>query len=179
MIFRNKKLNKGFTLIELLVVIAIIAILSSVVVVSVISVRARARDARRKSDLEQIRIALNLYYDKKGHWMTTGCGNNGGGYFNKTQPPIYPKSLAQCLIDEKLTPREIIDPTGGREYSASTQFFYMKYTCTTPKATYLFARLETKPKGSAAGGETNGVCSSPNLDTLDSSYGINHKVRVD
>jgi len=58
--FLNKK-NKGFTLIELLVVIAIIGILSSVVMVSLSEARAKARDAQRMSDVEEISKALLLF----------------------------------------------------------------------------------------------------------------------
>lgn len=55
--------RKGFTLIELLVVIAIIGILSSVVLASLNSARSKSRDARRVSDLKQLQLALELYYD--------------------------------------------------------------------------------------------------------------------
>lgn len=55
--------NKGFTLIELLVVIAIIGILSSVVLASLNSARTKARDAKRISDIKQIQLALEMYYD--------------------------------------------------------------------------------------------------------------------
>ncbi len=57
------KTTKGFTLIELLVVIAIIGILSSVVLASLSTARAKSRDARRISDLGQVQLALELYYD--------------------------------------------------------------------------------------------------------------------
>ena len=56
--------SKGFTLIELLVVIAIIGILSSVVLASLNSARKKGRDAKRVSDVRQLQLALELYYDK-------------------------------------------------------------------------------------------------------------------
>ncbi|MBL7053467.1 MAG: type II secretion system protein [Candidatus Portnoybacteria bacterium] len=57
------KNNKGFTLMELLVAIAIIGILSSIVLTSMSSTRERAKDGRRISDIKQIQLALELYYD--------------------------------------------------------------------------------------------------------------------
>lgn len=58
--------QRGFTLIELLIVIVIIGILSTLVIANFIGVRARARDAQRKTDLSQIRTALQLYYSDEG-----------------------------------------------------------------------------------------------------------------
>ena len=52
----------GFTLIELLVVIAIIGILSSTILVSLGGARAKARDARRQSDIRQVTLAMELDY---------------------------------------------------------------------------------------------------------------------
>ena len=78
MISRYQK-TKGFTLIELLVVISIISLLSSVVLSSLSSVRSKARDARRMSDLRQIKIALELYRanDPNNNYPTvTGWANS-------------------------------------------------------------------------------------------------------
>ena len=58
------KNNKpGFTLIELLVVIAIIGLLSTLSIVALNSARARSRDARRVSDVKNIQMALEMYYN--------------------------------------------------------------------------------------------------------------------
>lgn len=73
------KNKKGFTLIELLVVIAIIGLLSSVVLASLNTARAKGRDARRMSDLHNIQLALELYYDKYGTYLVAGSGYGGGG----------------------------------------------------------------------------------------------------
>jgi type II secretion system protein G len=64
------KTKKGFTLIELLVVIAIIGILSSIVLASLDSTRKRGRDSRRLSDIKQIQLALELYYDQNNGFPT-------------------------------------------------------------------------------------------------------------
>ncbi|MEI8327929.1 MAG: type II secretion system protein [Candidatus Taylorbacteria bacterium] len=56
--------NKGFTLIEMMVVVAIIGILSSIIVLSLTGAKGKARDARRVSDLGQLQLALELYFDR-------------------------------------------------------------------------------------------------------------------
>ncbi len=72
---RNSKFKtrKGFTLIELLVVVAIIGLLSSVVLASLNSARAKGRDAKRESDLEQLRTALELYYNDNNAYPIGSC----------------------------------------------------------------------------------------------------------
>lgn len=61
--------RRGFTLIELLVVIAIIALLSSVVLSSLNTARAKARDTRRQSDVQQLVRAVTLFAsDNSGNY---------------------------------------------------------------------------------------------------------------
>ena len=72
--------EKGFTLVELLVVISIIGLLSSIVLTSVNSARAKARDARRIADLNQIRTALEFYFDANGFYPQSDCGWDCNGY---------------------------------------------------------------------------------------------------
>ena len=168
--------QKGFTLIELLVVIAIISLLASIIFVGVGTMRAKARDARRISDMNQIRTALVMYNTTYGNWVGagSGCGSggNGNGWFNYVGG-TYPKSTVQCLVDAGILSTEIIDPTGGRTSTPASRFTYMKYHCTQSgkDTAYIYAKLETKAQSSTA---TNGTCCS----SCDSSYGMNYYLKV-
>lgn len=72
--------NKAFTLIELLVVIAIIGILSTLSVVAFNSARSKARDSRRLSDIHNLSLALEMYYNDFGAYppAPTSTGIIGG-----------------------------------------------------------------------------------------------------
>jgi len=69
----TKTKKKGFTLIELMVVVAIMGLLAALAVISLNNARARARDARRISDVKQVQTALELYYlDNQEYPDSTG-----------------------------------------------------------------------------------------------------------
>lgn len=70
---RNK--SKGFTLVELLVVISIIAILSVIGMTVFSGVQKGARDAKRRGDLDAIRLALEQYKAQNGSYPTAGTSN--------------------------------------------------------------------------------------------------------
>jgi len=82
--------KKGFTLIELLVVIAIIGLLSTMSVLALNQARARARDAKRISDVKQIQTALELYYNEEGQYPTTVTT---GGTIQSTAGNVYLASV--------------------------------------------------------------------------------------
>ena len=66
----------GFTLIELLVVIAIIGILSGIVLTVFGSVRGRARDTIRKTDLYSYNLAQEMYYPSNNRYTDCSTTNS-------------------------------------------------------------------------------------------------------
>ncbi len=69
------KINQGFTLIELLVVVAIIGLLASVITVSLGNARLKSRDARRLTDIQQVKSGLDIYYTTGGGYPSTAVWN--------------------------------------------------------------------------------------------------------
>ena len=91
------KNNKGFTLIEMLVVIAIIGLLSSVVLVALGPSRAKAKDARIISDLNQARVLIETSYTGGVYNtafvapadLTTDLTSNGGALIANVSESAY------------------------------------------------------------------------------------------
>jgi prepilin-type N-terminal cleavage/methylation domain-containing protein len=106
--------SKGFTLIELLVVIAIIGILSSVVLASLSTARAKSRDARRISDVGQIQLALELFYDASSTYPLAATVN-----------AYTASSTALGVLAPTYIPKIPTDPTNGQFYvygASSTKY---------------------------------------------------------
>ncbi len=132
----NTKMKKGFTLIELLVVISIIGLLSSVVLGTVGTARAKARDAKRVSDMRQVQLALELYRDANGTYPTGSSGGNrenscDTGTGTNTMIGKWDSALS-VLVTQKFLPELPEDPTGSAYNSAAPQFCYTYLTETGP-----------------------------------------------
>ncbi len=56
------KQKEGFTLIELLVVVAIVGLMMSILSVGYTTQRRKARDAKRLSDLKQIKSGMDIFF---------------------------------------------------------------------------------------------------------------------
>jgi len=132
-------MKHGFTLLELLVVIAIIGILTAIGLNNFSSARMKARDAKRKSDLNQIAHALEAYYNDKGQYPAAdneghilGCGTNAeetcqwgiSPFKNTTTGTIYMAKLPK-------------DSHSSQHYYYEVDTVYGKHT-----AFRLYARLE-------------------------------------
>lgn len=81
-IFNTNKSNepRGFSLIELLVAIAVIATIIGLALPNFLGARTRARDTRRKGELNQLKTALQLYYND--YKLYPASQNGGVGKLN-------------------------------------------------------------------------------------------------
>lgn len=70
--------QKGFTFIEILVVTTIIGILATIGLTSYQIANKKARDGKRKADLEQIRSALEMCKADNGNYPLTGSLSSCG-----------------------------------------------------------------------------------------------------
>jgi len=129
-------LRKGFTLIELLVVISIIAILATIGSIAYANIQQKGRDAKRKSDLRDIKSALVLYYqDSKkypGVTVTQYPSKNTASWI----PGLSPDYFNSLPLDPK--------QTNTSPVNCSVDFDYCYILTSTPSidSFILWAQLE-------------------------------------
>lgn len=130
----------GFTLIELLVVIAIIAILASIIVLSYANAQTKARDNKRRADVQAIASAFQIHYQDTKQWYIPGTGyaGNGYGWFNR-ENGVYTKSIAHGLEEGQYLTSEPKDPLMKDGSDESHQ--YMVWLCSGSGLT-VYAKME-------------------------------------
>ncbi|HVO86668.1 MAG TPA: type II secretion system protein [Candidatus Binatia bacterium] len=70
MISFRKKAASGFTIIELLIVIVVIGILATLVIVTYNGIQSKARDTKRKTDINALHGQLEAYQAENGKYPT-------------------------------------------------------------------------------------------------------------
>lgn len=97
------QIRKGFTLIELLVVISIIGVLSSLIMANVSGIRERARDAKRKSDMREVKTALQMYHNDNDDYPTTESFPTAGNPLqNSDRTTIYMKQIPAGPVEGEI-----------------------------------------------------------------------------
>ena len=171
------KQKKGFTHIELLVVIAIIGLLATIVLVGLNKAGAKARDAKRLADIQQIQKALRFYYQEHGSYPVSGsCGASvpNGGWCNSIQSFQNGHWIRQGATNlSEFLKRDPVDPKGGplsfpnsgayyyysRSYGGSGQWYMLVFRLENPP--HLIEKQDgvTAPNGTYFhyGNGTNGI----------------------
>ncbi|HLD19971.1 MAG TPA: prepilin-type N-terminal cleavage/methylation domain-containing protein [Patescibacteria group bacterium] len=110
--------HKAFTLIELLVVISIISLLSAIGAASLNQTRAKARDARKLSDIKAIQQALELYADQFNTYPPNTSATAYLCSYNAGSPDSYMPTGLAALVTNGYLQQIPCDPratcTGGQ-----------------------------------------------------------------
>lgn len=164
--------NNGFTLIELLVVISIIGVLSTIVLGSLGSARTRALDARRKSDLDQIKKAIisyaidnNLPFNLENSGCGAGTGGDAYGWYDGNYGAAN-GSVKDCLVNGGYISAEVIDPQRSQPYVGNDSSRYMLFPC--GGSLILMANLKSEPSPAP-----DAICGG-----YDTAYGMDYFVEI-
>lgn len=144
--YTNKKVKAGFTLIELLVVISIIGVLIGLSIFGLQGARQASRDAKRKSDLEQIRSGIEIY---------------------KSDCDIYPPALGSSLIGSGNT----TDCSVANTYISQTPV-----DPTSPNSSYVYTNLTPTTYEICAALEQSGTTVTCGGSSLCGNATCNYKV---
>lgn len=138
-------------MLEIVIVIAVLGILMSIGVSSYMGSLRRGRDARRKTDLETLRQALELYKSDNNNYpnVSAGDANNLDGV---TGPLVSPTQY----INENNFPK---DP----QQSSGKYYYYRRNSTTTYDVCTSLEVTETSP---------NSACTSVSCGTTSCNYGM-------
>lgn len=72
-----KKRDQGFTIVELLIVIVVIGILALLVITTYGGIQAKARNAKRGSDVKALQTQIEAFFSQNGYYPSLTDMNDG------------------------------------------------------------------------------------------------------
>ena len=140
--------KKGFTLIEILIAISIVSLIATITTFGVQGARSAARDAKRKTDLQTIKAALELFYSDCGYYPAPASSNQ------VPTPLVGDNGNARCAAANVYLSTVPADPQ-----STAKRYFYNRGATNTSYT--LCASLEELPNPvDNTGCNTSGNCGS-------------------
>lgn len=107
--------NKGFTIVELLIVIVVIGILALLVITTYSGIQAKARNAKRQTDVQSIQTQLEAFFSQNGYYPS---------YANLSDSSWISSNM------KSLDTNALIDPSSG---SSSATLVYSNDSAGTAK----------------------------------------------
>lgn len=137
--------KNAFTLIELLITISIIAALSAIGLTLFRNVQAQARDSLRKSDLQKLATALEIYYQQNNKYIVNLDGSDMSSCQTNPATSTFYTSAIKDKMSDGIVPA---DP--------ATKLAYCYISLNQGQAFRLFAQLDS------CSDPNNPICSSTN-----------------
>ncbi|HVW23140.1 MAG TPA: type II secretion system protein [Candidatus Saccharimonadales bacterium] len=101
---KKRDSTRGFTLVELLIVIVVIGILALLVITTYSGIQAKARNAKRQTDIQSLQTQLEAFFSQNGYYPSRTDMNTASWRATNV------KSLdAGALVD----PSSTCDPTSA------------------------------------------------------------------
>src|ERR1700761_3904159 len=97
--------NRGFTIVELLIVIVVIGILALLVITTYSGIQAKARNAKRQTDIQAIQTQLEAFFSENGYYPS---------YKNLSDTTWVKDNL------KSLDTNALIDPSSGSDTATLT-----------------------------------------------------------
>lgn len=155
------KMKKAFTLIEMLIVIVIIGILAAALIPRLLSVQGRARDTKRKADLQQIGSALAIYKIDNSTFP-----NTSGSSWAALTP--YISGYLTALPNDPLAAETVAGDIAG---SYTTGYGYIAVIRSGVSANGSILMAQTEGDGSSSNMASTGVTHATDAATIDSLIG--------
>lgn len=156
-------MKKGFTLTELMIAIAVLSILAAIALPQLNGMRVRSRDVKRITDLKNLQVALERYFDKHGQYPNTAGAVAVSGVPSECTPSAgrvnFLDTDLALLVEEGFIDYLPKDPinriVGGTGYCYS---YYPNYSCGSNERNVATYRLYFYPEdidvfGGPGGGE--------------------------
>ena len=127
----KRQRQTGFTIVELLIVIVVIGILAAITIVAYNGIQARANDARRDSDIKQLKTALAIYKSDTGLYPDA-CGSGTGCNVSNLASALVPGYLGKIPQDpNSATPYNYVRATSSDDSYGIRVSYQAKPTCKT------------------------------------------------
>jgi type II secretory pathway pseudopilin PulG len=103
--------NSGFTIVELLIIIVVVAILAAIVLVAYGGMQARAKDAKRQTDIDQLAKLLEIYYVENGSYPPFSLPGNIGINVESWREVNMPNAKDGILIPPDAASASLVNST--------------------------------------------------------------------
>jgi len=156
-----KKRNQGCTIVELLIVIVVVGILALLVITTYSGIQAKARNAKRTSDLKSLQTHIEAFFSQNGYYPSRANMNDtsAGGWVNTNM-----KSLDQNALIDPSNPTQsktLVGSPVAQSYSYAPTQSDGTSSCESDDTTCAKYTLTATYEGTVNGSSTDAVT---NLD---------------